>query len=44
MTDYITECPGCGNGQIFGRMSEWWCGNTDCDVKWRNDEAEDTNG
>ena len=31
-----TECPNCGNGQIFGRLGEWWCGNSDCAVKWTN--------
>lgn len=38
-----TECPSCGNKFIFGRMGEWWCGNSDCAVKWRDDEFEGTN-
>ena len=32
-----TECPGCGDRKIFGRLGEWWCGNTDCAVKWTNE-------
>lgn len=40
MIKYITICPGCGNNQIFGRMGEWWCGNSECDVRWRNEDVE----
>lgn len=36
------KCPNCGDTKIFGRLGEWWCGNTDCAVKWRNDESEST--
>jgi len=32
MSDFITECPGRGNTKIFGRLSKWWCGNSDCSV------------
>lgn len=37
MSDFITECPGCGDTKIFGRMGEWWCSNLDCAVKWGNE-------
>lgn len=43
MSSYLNQCPECSNTKIFGRMGEWWCGNTDCAVKWGNDDNKSTN-
>ena len=37
----LDKCPECGNGQLFGRMGQWRCGNDDCDATWRNEDDSD---
>lgn len=33
-----TNCPNCRDTRIYGRNNEWWCGNSDCAVKWGSED------